>query len=107
MTGNILDSQSHLFRWLFTFHSASRDSILQRSVHGQAAFWARGRVPEVHIRAHLMMFTWFMIVMLRVWLCCVIGEGYNLRVLFLIDIPEYFPKDISSYPEIQSFENLK
>ena len=51
MTGNILDSQSHLFRWLFTFHSASRDSILQRSVHGQAAFWARGRVPEVHIRA--------------------------------------------------------
>lgn len=88
MTGNILDSQSHLFRWLFTFHSASRDSILQCSVHGQAAFWAGGRVPEVH-------------------LCCVIGEGYNLRVLFLIDIPEYFPKDISSYPEIQSFESLK
>jgi len=53
----------HMFCWLFAFHSAIRDIILQCPAHGRTAFWARGRVPEIHIRAqHPMMFTWFMIV---------------------------------------------
>ena len=78
ITGNILDSQSHLFRWLFAFHSASpfqqitenqwtRSFSPYRSLTAidilATAFW----LVVVYLRStsapsRPMMFTWFMLV---------------------------------------------